>query len=824
MTQDINNIKNFFDLVSCYGIEIPLIQRDYVQGRVHDTSELKERKDDLARDLLKKYTDEREKRDKFVERLVRALLNPDMDAMQLTFLYGTKENTSGVLSHQTESFIPLDGQQRLTTLFLLSWSLRYKLSVEHNDDSIKGKKSYADFEKGLNSLSYKTRPSSREFCACLFKEPIVPINQIDIQDLIQKQTWFRDDWTNDPTVAAILQMLTQFDTELSKYQPKEHLTMMNNLLEGKGISFDILDMKNYQLTDGLYIKMNARGKQLTKFENWKSEFIGFLEEKHKGVLYEKASPEICDVFGNRKPTLREYFEYAIEHQWTDLFWTYCIEQIEKHSELLNNNTKPTKRDKDCYPVIDEFFMNFFTAAHQMLYFLEHNSKEPKEFQDTIAQREETFGKKNNVITLFEWLDILISFNKNKVYEQLFFTASGNQYNHPQKVRLFDGNQTNLLDRCAKDENYTVIVQIIHYGMLRYAQEFREITAVDNKFKSFIRQIRNIAEGYCYVRNNDVNIVNTLQIVDIYSIKNKIDDLLNEVTSNSIFSYSPEHAEIEDFDFIYGKLEAQLLPSPQIPSTTASISVLRNVLKAWDRLDEDSKIQLLVAYGYQGLRQVPCAHGQTFLFGNNNRWKPIFMSDGSLKSTLDALCADYLTKTSTGKTDEEVLKDLLSEKRATITPFSFAYYVLNYPDFIRAHAVWKSSCMYFSIKGDRNALDICAVTYSKKPTLPMHTDPIIYATKEALYKSNTNKLQFYLLYSVQGPDRARLWVYENRQDDEDVPYASLEHVANVHGQGGWKLHFGGTVQLINDDPNKDRIVAGVEILRNTFPDKDFAEKK
>ena len=824
MTQDINNIKNFFDLVSCYGIEIPLIQRDYVQGRVHDIVELRERKDDFARALLKKYTDEREKRDQFVERLVKALLNPDKNAMQLTFLYGTKKNTSGAQSHQAESFIPLDGQQRLTTLFLLSWSLLYKLSDEAKD-IIKARGNYAGFEKGLHSLSYKTRPSSRDFCANLFKEPIINIEHTDIQDLIQKQTWFRDDWTNDPTVTAILQMLVQFDTELSKYQPDEHLTMMTNLLDGKGISFDILDMKNYQLTDGLYIKMNARGKQLTKFENWKSEFIGFLEEKHKGVLYKKASPEICkEVFDNRTPTLREYFEYAIEHQWTDLFWTYCVEEIEEHNKKLANKLNPTKREQDCYPVIDEFFMNFFTAAHQMLYFLEHNAKEPKEFQDTIAQRVETFSKENNVISLFEWLDILISFNNNRIYDQLFFTATGNQYTHPQKVRLFDGNQLNLLNRCAKNDNYTVIVQIIHYGMLRYAQKFGDIASVDDKFKSYIRQIRNIAEGKCSVRNSDVNIVNTLQIVDIYSIKNRIDALLEEITTNSIFSYSPEHAEVEDFDFIYGKLAAQLLPSQKTPSTAVATPVLRNVLKAWDGLDENAKIQLLLAYGYQGLKLVPCAHGQTYLFGNNNRWKPIFMSDDSLKGTLEALCADYLNMISTGKKDGVILKDLLSEKRANITPFSFAYYFLNYEDFIRAHAVWKPSCMYFSIRGDRNALDICAVAYSKKPTLPMHTDPVIYATKEALYRYNAGKPKLYLLYSVQGPERANLWIYKNQPDDENSPFATLEHIANQHGQGGWKLHFEGTEHLFNDDPHTDRIITGVEILRSAFPDKDFAEKK
>ena len=130
MAVSINTIKDFSSLVSQLGIEIPLIQRDYVQGRIHDTEEINERKDDQARELLKKYTDEKEKRDAFVKKLVAALLNPQTPAMQLTFMYGTIEHITGSTLHHSDSFIPLDGQQRLTTLFLLSWVLLNIVSDE----------------------------------------------------------------------------------------------------------------------------------------------------------------------------------------------------------------------------------------------------------------------------------------------------------------------------------------------------------------------------------------------------------------------------------------------------------------------------------------------------------------------------------------------------------------------------------------------------------------------------------------------------------------------------------------------------------------------
>ena len=69
-------------------IEIPMIQRDYAQGRENE-SEVRTRFLDAIFDSL---TDER-----------------DLD---LDFVYGS-------VSEANKTFIPLDGQQRLTTLYLL---------------------------------------------------------------------------------------------------------------------------------------------------------------------------------------------------------------------------------------------------------------------------------------------------------------------------------------------------------------------------------------------------------------------------------------------------------------------------------------------------------------------------------------------------------------------------------------------------------------------------------------------------------------------------------------------------------------------------------
>ena len=78
----------FWNLIKEYKIVVPKIQRDYVQGRENKTVE--------------------KNREEFVKELIDSLVwnKP----MSLNFVYGTIHG---------DEFIPIDGQQRLTTLFLL---------------------------------------------------------------------------------------------------------------------------------------------------------------------------------------------------------------------------------------------------------------------------------------------------------------------------------------------------------------------------------------------------------------------------------------------------------------------------------------------------------------------------------------------------------------------------------------------------------------------------------------------------------------------------------------------------------------------------------
>ena len=120
----------FWELLSNYKIEIPKIQRDYAQGR----------KDRGIASIV----------DKFLEDIKNSIINSE--ELNLDFVYGNVEG--GML-------VPLDGQQRLTTLFLIHWYIAAK--ENKLTDGVK---------KTLLKFTYETRVSSEGFCKNLISEGI----------------------------------------------------------------------------------------------------------------------------------------------------------------------------------------------------------------------------------------------------------------------------------------------------------------------------------------------------------------------------------------------------------------------------------------------------------------------------------------------------------------------------------------------------------------------------------------------------------------------------------------------------------------------------
>ena len=297
---------SFFKLFSQkhYKLDIPIIQRDYAQGRTNE--ETKEVRSDFL-DALFGYLEEGKP-------------NRDLD-----FVYGTLQT-----DEEHTHFIPLDGQQRLTTLFLLHWFL-YQIQPE---DNIGLKELYKSTltDGGKSLLTYKTRQSSTDFCDTLMEADINMCDLLTDTDkkghkykslskTIKNEHWFYRIWNNDPTVQSMLVML---DAIYSKFDG--HPEFLTGLMNESSpiITFIFKDLQEYKLTDDLYIKMNSRGKPLTKFENFKAKFEQYIKQlmdKDATLKNKRYTLEYASV--KQEVDFYKYFSFNIDTKWTTLFWQYC---------------------------------------------------------------------------------------------------------------------------------------------------------------------------------------------------------------------------------------------------------------------------------------------------------------------------------------------------------------------------------------------------------------------------------------------------------------------------------------------------------------------
>lgn len=243
-------------------IEIPMIQRDFAQGRPDEESTAI--------------------RERFLYAIIHALTTNE--ELGLDFIYGDVED---------DVFRPLDGQQRLTTLFLLHWYIA-SLANELNEND------------PWLSFSYATRPSARDFTTALASRPF-PADGESPSAWITDQPWYLYPWRQDPTISSMLVMLDAIYERLSPgsidFGSLWQRLSTPSTEQSRGILwFLFLPVTDADHGEDLYIKMNSRGKILTRFEVFKAGFESTIKD---------ADPERYQHLIN-----------SIDGSWADVLWQY----------------------------------------------------------------------------------------------------------------------------------------------------------------------------------------------------------------------------------------------------------------------------------------------------------------------------------------------------------------------------------------------------------------------------------------------------------------------------------------------------------------------
>jgi hypothetical protein len=386
-------------------IEVPLIQRDYAQGRIDPiTDEIRER---------------------FLDALHDALTGGR--AIDLDFVYGEVDG-DGVLT-------PLDGQQRLTTLFLLHWYVAARRA------DIQPSNAYWRF-------SYATRHSAQQFCDRLVGAELDgTFPAMSPSTWIKNQPWYLFMWKHDPTVMGMLHMLDEIH---ERFDGDDFDLVWMALTEHQQVTFHRLVLPNLGNDEDLYIKMNSRGKPLTAYEIFKVHLLRTLDARF---------PDDPRVAGVAK---------ALDTDWTDLMWPYRDSKRLVDSSLLR-------------------YMDFVLDACAW--------RDAQIWQRRLGQTTSTrFDKCNEIFGAerkSQHLDFLINaFNAwgdasesgaDQVAQTFAETFT--------KPRLFRNSSTNLFKLCVQGEPAFALPQ----RLLLYAVLLHKIRGETPDFLKRVRIVRNLIE-------------------------------------------------------------------------------------------------------------------------------------------------------------------------------------------------------------------------------------------------------------------------------------------------------------------------------------------
>ena len=590
-------------------ITIPIIQRDYAQGRMDaEVSRIRAR---------------------FLESLHQAITS---DPITLDFVYGDI-NEEGVMT-------PLDGQQRLTALFLLHWFVAKKENIDASEYLF------------LENFSYETRYSARDFCSYLIK--FKPSFNKKLSEEIIDQAWFPLDWKKDPTISSMLVMLDAIQDEFAETQG------IWDRLKDKAITFYFLPIKDMGLTDELYIKMNSRGKPLTQFEHFKAE----LERELKKIDEQLAKRIIK----------------KIDLDWTDMLWQY--------------------RGDD--NVIDDEFLRYFRFICDIICYENGGTTQGKS-NNEFDLLKEYFSDQNknalaNIKTLKDYFDCWCSFKGDNTVDK--FLERFISYEHQAgKIKFEKRYAINIFNDCVRNYAdisgngnrlfplnriillYAIICYLLNKTMISNDELIRRLRIVNNLIQNSEDEIsdselRTSGNRMPAILKQVSTIIKTGRIDDTIEKNFNLIQLAEESLKIIWVENNPEKAEmlfeLEDHDLLQGQISIIGLEHLDYYKRFQSLFSCK-----WDLID-----CALMSIGNYGQRE---KNGWRYQLGskrNMKAWRNLFHKSGNDGSnrTKDIL-AVLLSRADTFT--DEILSEIIDKyiyDCETSNNYEWRYYYIKYDVF------------------------------------------------------------------------------------------------------------------------------------------------
>ena len=744
-------------LLEQYEVHIPQLQRDYAQGR--------KGKEDL--------------RKAFVTHLYDTL--KDCKRLNLDFVYGYTQN--GV-------YYPLDGQQRLTTLWLLHW---YLVPAEECEGA----------KEWLGKFCYQTRITATRFC----KELVSSIDKLRgkevVNSLKDNMPWFRHAWEQEPTVAAMLEMLQEVERQFGDADRSVFWKQLIGEVKEAAITFDSIDIRaeEFRLTDELYVKMNARGKQLTPFESYKAHLTEVLHEVTGTIEYE-----------GKSISYEEYFSLRSDNQWLDLFWT-------------PNSLKSADE-------VDKRMLYFYTTIARLCFFRQpqedgkYIERPAQDFNDSQAY--EIFRKEEHAQFLFDTLNLFHNIKNTPKGIKGFFDDLS------QGLKLFDNND--LFDEaCKKDpDNRTQILLlfVVEY-MLKY-----KLQGSNSELQDLVRVLCNLLVRKREWKKSEITYKSDVRInrtglywqawSPLLDKQNVYDALVLLSSDDKDIQHERRKAELVQKHPVRKELLHRLEEHPLLQGITDAFEV-ENINQwaanlpqwvfafedIWNLRETDEYYliaQALIASGFKGrfIVGVNFYKSNARFMGRKEKWDIILTAPESEDCSIAAPLQDLLTKYSkeAGEPSERLQKIIeVYWKKIVFPKRGWSYYFCKYS------AILKKRAAYFAFPNDDLWWDVRSLEkLNVRPTRAPHCNPYAYVVGKEVGNNNI------VTYLQGGDDNVALELRAS---------VSIRPVEEGWQLGWWKnapikkedcdaiysqFGIGADEHILRETPEKDRIEIAVEFCK------------
>jgi hypothetical protein len=280
------------------------------------------------------------------------------------------------------------------------------------------------------------------------------------QEIID-QPWFPLDWQKDPTISSMLVMLDAID---GKFKDVDKLW---EKLTSDAITFYFLPIKDMGLTDELYIKMNSRGKPLTRFEHFKAEL-------------EHCISAVDDITSKK-------IMQKIDREWTDLLWQYRDSGNGSIDDL----------------VTDDEFLKYFRFICDVICYQGGESPQGKSTDEFDMLTEYFSGDKEKVLkninTLESYFDCWC--NIEGYYSPESFLASCMSHSHEKgkiivdsrnKIDIFEDCLHSYADKSGRLRQFPLNRIVLLYAVTCYLRNQDKISSRD--YYRRLRSINNLIQN------------------------------------------------------------------------------------------------------------------------------------------------------------------------------------------------------------------------------------------------------------------------------------------------------------------------------------------